>query len=179
MIESPYNEGKRNFTYSSPNYISNAVFYDQTSNMSISKNEMYKTSTQRFYTPQKKSGGSHSRHYSSQVKPGKRNFSPEKLGLSYRVSPNKVKSGYHKAASASGRKVKRSSSHRGNSNSRTGSMNRKNFSNIPCLSPSIDFPGSRDQLAKEIKSTRQKLPEYYSQATSPERNLQKLPSESR
>jgi hypothetical protein len=39
--------------YASPNQLSNAVFYDQTSNLSIDKNEMYKTSAQAFYTPPK------------------------------------------------------------------------------------------------------------------------------
>lgn len=39
--------------YASPNQLSNAVFYDQTSNLSIDKRDMYKTSSQSFYTPPK------------------------------------------------------------------------------------------------------------------------------
>lgn len=52
-IGSPYKNGAKNLRYASPNYVSNAVFYDQTSNLSIDKNEMYKTTTQRYFTPQK------------------------------------------------------------------------------------------------------------------------------
>ena len=53
VIDSPYREGARNLRYASPNYVSNAVFYDQTSNLSIDKEEMYKTTSQRYFTPQR------------------------------------------------------------------------------------------------------------------------------
>lgn len=53
VIDSPYKDGAKNLRYASPNYISNAVFYDQTSNLSIEKSEMYKTTNQCSYTPQK------------------------------------------------------------------------------------------------------------------------------
>jgi hypothetical protein len=39
--------------YASPSQISNAIFYDQTSNLSLNKSEMYQTTTQSFYTPPK------------------------------------------------------------------------------------------------------------------------------
>lgn len=49
-IDSPYRGGEKNLRYSSPNYISNALFYDQTSNLSITKNEMYQTTSQSYHT---------------------------------------------------------------------------------------------------------------------------------
>jgi hypothetical protein len=53
VIDSPYRDGAKNLRYASPNYVSNAVFYDQTSNLSLSKSEMYRTTNQSSYTPQK------------------------------------------------------------------------------------------------------------------------------
>ena len=52
-LDSPYRDGGKNLRYASPNYVSNAVFYDQNTNFSINKNDMYRTSTQRFFTPPK------------------------------------------------------------------------------------------------------------------------------
>ena len=52
-IDSPYRGGAKNLRYSSPNYISNAVFYDQTSNLSQDRAEMYKTTAQSDFTPPK------------------------------------------------------------------------------------------------------------------------------
>jgi hypothetical protein len=49
-LDSPYRGGEKNLRYSSPNYISNVLFYDQTSNLSISKNEMYQTTSQSYHT---------------------------------------------------------------------------------------------------------------------------------
>lgn len=55
QIDSPYSQGARNMRYSSPNNVSNAVFYDQASNLSIENNEMYQTTVQRDYSsPHKK-----------------------------------------------------------------------------------------------------------------------------
>lgn len=53
ILDSPYRDGGKNLRYASPNFVSNAVFYDQTSNLSLEKKDMYKTSTQSFYTPPK------------------------------------------------------------------------------------------------------------------------------
>ncbi|CAI2383920.1 unnamed protein product [Moneuplotes crassus] len=54
-IASPYKDGAKNLRYSSPNQVSNIVFYDQTNNLSLKKSEMYVTTSQREYSsPRKK-----------------------------------------------------------------------------------------------------------------------------
>lgn len=46
VVGSPYKQnGVKNSNYTSPNFMSNAVFYDRSSNMALSNAEMYKTTT--------------------------------------------------------------------------------------------------------------------------------------
>ncbi|CAI2363059.1 unnamed protein product [Moneuplotes crassus] len=53
-IKSPYQDGAKNLRYSSQNQVSNIVFYDQTTNLSLKKSEMYTTTNQREYSSPKK-----------------------------------------------------------------------------------------------------------------------------
>ena len=52
-IDSPYRDGAKNLNYSTPNQVSNVVFYDQNTNFSSNKQEMYRTSNQTYFTPPK------------------------------------------------------------------------------------------------------------------------------
>ena len=85
-LDSPYEKGAKNLRYVSPNYVSNAVFYDQNTNFSIQKQEMYQTSTQRFYTPPKSQSSSQIKYEAVHPQPQNTYSNPSKYKLGSKKS---------------------------------------------------------------------------------------------
>lgn len=134
-IDSPYRDGAKNLRYASPNYVSNAVFYDQTSNLSVDKNEMYKTTAQRYFTPQK----NRLQNNSSLDKTQKwEYYSPFRHMMKDKITTNELKKsklaikydGFNKDS----QKAITDNYLIHKSHCRSKNMNMKNISNIPWLS---------------------------------------------
>lgn len=128
------------------------MFYDQNTNLSANKGDMYKTANQLFYTPPK-SQSAHRKSIEVQKDNGFHSPIPLMTGhRKYESVYNEVPAGFQatpplEGKIAGGKLFKPSSS-------RKSSCNKKNHSNIPCLSKTNNYAQSPQKVLKPHKSAK-------------------------